>query len=131
MLRREREDAAALHGDDELLVEPGQQITVENIQKGLQLARWDPHITPIVAEMDGRVRFDDLIEGHTLRTEKDLTLVVGLPILATVPLMMTSTERRKRVRRRVVGWSATAFATAATVAVVTWKYSATITAWLR
>ncbi len=54
-----------------LMVEPGQQITLAQIQQGLTLARWDPHITPIVAELDGKVRFDDVIEGHTLRTEKD------------------------------------------------------------
>ncbi|MDO4583183.1 MAG: DNA-directed RNA polymerase subunit beta' [Planctomycetia bacterium] len=35
------------------------------------LCRWDPHSIPILAERDGKVRFEDLIEGETIRVEKD------------------------------------------------------------
>jgi DNA-directed RNA polymerase subunit beta' len=35
------------------------------------LARWDPHHVPILAEFHGRVRFEDLIEGKTIKIERD------------------------------------------------------------
>jgi len=54
----------------------GSVLTVENrsqVQPGLSLAKWDPHITPIIAEYDGKIRFEDLIENYTLRKERDNT----------------------------------------------------------
>jgi DNA-directed RNA polymerase subunit beta' len=35
------------------------------------LATWDPHHVPILGEFEGRVRFEDLIEGKTLKVERD------------------------------------------------------------
>ena len=35
------------------------------------LCEWDPHSIPILAEVGGKVRFEDVIEGETMRTEKD------------------------------------------------------------
>ncbi len=35
------------------------------------LCNWDPHHVPILGEFDGRVRFEDLIEGKTLKIERD------------------------------------------------------------
>jgi DNA-directed RNA polymerase subunit beta' len=35
------------------------------------LCEWDPHSIPILAETGGKVRFEDLIEGQTMRSEKD------------------------------------------------------------
>jgi DNA-directed RNA polymerase subunit beta' len=49
-----------------LLAEEGQ-----HVKPGTPLCRWDPHITPIVAELGGRIRFDEIVEGHTLRKERD------------------------------------------------------------
>lgn len=49
-----------------LMIEGGQQA-----QPGAVLAKWDPHITPIIAEYDGKIRFEDLIENYTLRKERD------------------------------------------------------------
>lgn len=49
-----------------LLVEDGQQIQVGN-----SLVKWDPHMIPILAEVGGRVRFDEIVEGETLRRERD------------------------------------------------------------
>jgi DNA-directed RNA polymerase subunit beta' len=39
-------------------------------EKGI-LCRWDPHNVPILAERDGVVRFDDVVEGKTMREEMD------------------------------------------------------------
>ncbi len=49
-----------------LLVEEGQQV-----QPGMLLCRWDPHMTPIIAEEGGRVRFEEIVEGETVRKERD------------------------------------------------------------
>jgi DNA-directed RNA polymerase subunit beta' len=49
-----------------LLVEEGQQI-----QPGTVLCKWDPHMIPILAEVGGRIRFEDIVEGDTLRKERD------------------------------------------------------------
>jgi DNA-directed RNA polymerase subunit beta' len=35
------------------------------------LCEWDPHSIPILAETGGKVRFEDLVEGQTMRAEKD------------------------------------------------------------
>jgi DNA-directed RNA polymerase subunit beta' len=49
-----------------LMVENGQQVQV-----GQLLVRWDPHMIPILAEVGGRIRFDEIVEGETLRRERD------------------------------------------------------------
>src|SRR5207302_11065799 len=49
-----------------LLVEEGQ-----TIQPGQLLCKWDPHMIPILAEVGGRIRFDEIVEGETLRKERD------------------------------------------------------------
>ena len=50
----------------ELLVEENQEVKV-----GQSLCQWDPHSIPILAEVSGRVRFEDIVEGETMRMEKD------------------------------------------------------------
>jgi DNA-directed RNA polymerase subunit beta' len=43
------------------------------VKEGQTLARWDPHFTPILAEVGGKVRYEDIVEGKTLRIEQDAT----------------------------------------------------------
>jgi DNA-directed RNA polymerase subunit beta' len=50
----------------QLLVEEDQLVTA-----GTVLCQWDPHSIPILAEVAGRVRFEDIIEGETARVERD------------------------------------------------------------
>ncbi|MCI0378529.1 MAG: DNA-directed RNA polymerase subunit beta', partial [Gemmataceae bacterium] len=50
----------------ELFVLDGQQINPAQI-----ICRWDPHRIPILAERGGRIRYEDIVEGETLRKEKD------------------------------------------------------------
>jgi DNA-directed RNA polymerase subunit beta' len=35
------------------------------------LCQWDPHSIPILAEVSGKVRYEDIVEGVTMREEKD------------------------------------------------------------
>jgi len=49
-----------------LLVEENQLV-----KPGTVLCQWDPHSIPILGEVAGKVRFEDVIEGETMRAEKD------------------------------------------------------------
>ena len=41
------------------------------VSRGDKLAEWDPHIRPVIGETAGRVVYNDLIEGVTMREETD------------------------------------------------------------
>ncbi|MFM9025785.1 MAG: DNA-directed RNA polymerase subunit beta', partial [Planctomycetaceae bacterium] len=43
----------------------------DEVKPGTVLVQWDPHSIPILSEVRGRVRYEDVIEGETLRVEKD------------------------------------------------------------
>jgi DNA-directed RNA polymerase subunit beta' len=43
----------------------------EMVKSGQVLCQWDPHSVPILAEVGGKVRFDDCIEGRSIRTDKE------------------------------------------------------------
>ncbi|MGR3296385.1 MAG: DNA-directed RNA polymerase subunit beta' [Candidatus Bathyanammoxibius sp.] len=47
-----------------ILLEEGKKASSKQV-----LARWDPHMTPILAEFTGNIRFEDLVEDKTVRTE--------------------------------------------------------------
>ncbi len=49
-----------------LLVDDG-----EAVDYGARLAEWDPHYVPILAEVDGIVRFEDIIPNVTMREEEE------------------------------------------------------------
>ncbi len=58
---------------DKFKVPYGAIILAEDAQKvkaGVVLFQWDPHRTPILAEISGRIRFVDIIEGETVQTEE-------------------------------------------------------------
>ena len=43
----------------------------QEVMPGALLCQWDPHAIPHLAEVTGKVRFEDIIEGDTMRLEKD------------------------------------------------------------
>ena len=43
----------------------------EPVKANQQLCIWDPHRTPILAEKEGRVKFEDIVEGETARAETE------------------------------------------------------------
>ena len=49
-----------------LLVKDGQQV-----KPGETLCEWNPYSVPILSEVPGKVRFEDIVEGETVRTEKE------------------------------------------------------------
>ncbi len=62
---RERERYGVIYGA-KLNVRDGQKV-----EAGSTLAEWDPFATPIVAEVPGTVRFNDVIEGVTMNEQLD------------------------------------------------------------
>ncbi|MBN1361015.1 MAG: DNA-directed RNA polymerase subunit beta' [Sedimentisphaerales bacterium] len=42
----------------------------EKVKAGATLFQWDPHRTPILAEVAGAIRFVDIVEGETVQTEE-------------------------------------------------------------
>jgi len=43
----------------------------QEVKEGQVVCEWDPHSIPILGEVDGKVRYVDVVEGETLRVEKD------------------------------------------------------------
>jgi DNA-directed RNA polymerase subunit beta' len=55
-------------------VPTGAQLMVEEnaeVKPGQVLCQWDPHSIPILAEVGGKIRYEDVVEGETMRMEKD------------------------------------------------------------
>ena len=43
----------------------------DKVKRGERLAEWDPYSTPIITEVGGKVRFEDLVENVSFREEAD------------------------------------------------------------
>jgi DNA-directed RNA polymerase subunit beta' len=43
----------------------------QELKESSLLCSWDPHHNPILAEVTGTVRYEDILEGKTFRTERD------------------------------------------------------------
>jgi DNA-directed RNA polymerase subunit beta' len=43
----------------------------QHVKAGALLCEWDPHVVPILAEVGGKVRYEDVIEGETFRVTKE------------------------------------------------------------
>lgn len=54
----------------------------ETLAKGDVIAEWDPHALPILSEVSGKIRFEDIIKDVTMHREKDpVTGVVEIAII--------------------------------------------------
>ena len=69
---------------DRFKVPYGSTVLIENGQKvkvGTSLFIWDPHRTPILAEVAGIIRFVDIIVGETIGIEEERKGQAGKPIV--------------------------------------------------
>jgi len=69
---------------DRFKVPYGAIVLVKDSQKvktGDLLFKWDPHRTPILAEVAGLIRFVDIIEGETIGIEEERKGQVGRPVV--------------------------------------------------
>jgi len=55
-----------IRAGSELHIKDGQKVTAKTL-----LATWDPNLTPILTEKAGRVRYEEVVEGETMREETD------------------------------------------------------------
>lgn len=62
---RERERFPVIYGAH-LVVCDGQKVNVDDL-----LTRWDPYTTPIITEIDGTVKFGDIVPGKTMQEKVD------------------------------------------------------------
>ncbi|MBN1804503.1 MAG: DNA-directed RNA polymerase subunit beta' [Sedimentisphaerales bacterium] len=53
----------------------------DKVKAGTVLFQWDPHRTPILAEVAGLIRFVDIIEGETIGIEEERKGQVGRPVV--------------------------------------------------
>jgi DNA-directed RNA polymerase subunit beta' len=53
----------------------------EEVKAGAKLFGWDPHRTPILAEVRGLIRFVDILDGETIRVEEERVGQVGKPVV--------------------------------------------------
>ncbi len=51
------------------------------VKAGATLCKWNPHAIPILAEVLGRVRFEDIVEGETMAVSRDATGTVRRQII--------------------------------------------------
>ncbi len=54
-------------------LQPGYHILVDEgdiVKAGKRIVEWDPHSTPILSEVAGKISFSDLIPGQTFKTEQ-------------------------------------------------------------
>jgi DNA-directed RNA polymerase subunit beta' len=49
-----------------VLVSPGDKVAPRTV-----IVKWDAHFTPILSEKDGFVRFQDIVDGETVRAERE------------------------------------------------------------
>src|SRR6202000_33650 len=55
----------------------------QDVKRGARLAEWDPYTTPIITEVGGKVRLEDLVEGVSVREEADeATGIVNRVVIA-------------------------------------------------
>ena len=53
----------------------------QEIKAGAPLCKWNPHAIPILAEVSGRVRLEDVVEGETMAISNDATGTVRRQII--------------------------------------------------
>ncbi len=53
----------------------------DKVEVGQTLFGWDPHRTPILAEVSGSIRFVDIVEGETVRIEEERKGQGGRPVV--------------------------------------------------
>ena len=53
----------------------------QEVKAGATLCQWNPHSIPILAEVAGKIRYEDVVEGETMRRETDPSGHVRMQII--------------------------------------------------
>jgi DNA-directed RNA polymerase subunit beta' len=54
----------------------------DKVKRGQRLAEWDPYTTPIITEVGGKVRYEDLVDGLSVREEADEATGISNKVVA-------------------------------------------------
>jgi DNA-directed RNA polymerase subunit beta' len=54
-----------------MLLADGHEVSKVEAKKGLVLCTWDPHTSPLIADVSGMVAFEDIVEGETMKQEQE------------------------------------------------------------
>ena len=66
----------------------------DTVRAGEVMAEWDPFMTPIITEVDGVVKFGDVVEGETMTEEVDPNTGMSTRIIKT---LKAGADRRPRL----------------------------------
>ncbi len=69
----------------------------DSVSKGQKLVEWDPHTRPIITEKAGRVQFNDLVEGVSLREVVDEATGIASKVVVDWKAQPKGTEFRPRI----------------------------------
>jgi DNA-directed RNA polymerase subunit beta' len=64
------------------------------VKAGTTIAEWDPFMTPILADVAGRVKFGDIIDGETMREDVDQVSGMSTKVIKSIK---GSADRRPRI----------------------------------
>ena len=53
----------------------------EEVKENQMLCQWNPHAVPILSEVAGKVRFEDIVEGETMQIEKEASGTIRKSII--------------------------------------------------
>ena len=53
----------------------------QEVKEGTLLCQWNPHAIPVLSEVAGRVRFEDIVDGETMSVEKDASGTIRRTII--------------------------------------------------
>src|SRR5690554_5156921 len=71
----------------------------ESVEAGDFVANWDPHTHPIITEVKGKIKFVDMIDGVTMRTQTDeLTGLTSVVVLDTGERTSAGKDMRPAVK---------------------------------
>jgi DNA-directed RNA polymerase subunit beta' len=63
------------------------------VEAGQVVAKWDPHIHPIITEVAGKIKFVDLIDGASMRHQTDE--LTGLTTIVVIPVTQRSSSGKE------------------------------------
>jgi len=71
----------------------------EHVKSGETVAKWDPHTMPVITEVNGLVRFIDMIDGQSITRQADeLTGLSSIVILDTAERMSIGKDLRPALK---------------------------------
>ncbi|ALD15005.1 DNA-directed RNA polymerase subunit beta' [Buchnera aphidicola (Aphis glycines)] len=71
----------------------------ETVSSGETIAKWDPHTIPVITEVNGYVRFVDMIDGQSIiRQADELTGLSSIVVLDTAERVATSKDLRPSLK---------------------------------